>query len=87
MVAYYFILVNMNFFYFECIKIPKNFKVSFNNQKLKISHLFLLLVLGFSEITDNYASGSGFFDFFSEIGVGFVHIGLGKPGADFCHRI
>ena len=29
----------MNFFYFECIKIPQKFKVSFNNQKLKISYL------------------------------------------------
>lgn len=35
----YFILVNMSFFYFECIKIPQNFKVNFNDQKLKVSYL------------------------------------------------
>ena len=67
-------------------KYLKPFRI-FKFSKFKISHLFLLRVPGFSEITDNYASGSGFFDFFSEIGLGFVHIGLGKPGADFCHRV
>ena len=41
--------------------------------KFRIGHLFMLLVTGFVEIGDIFAEGFGFFAFFREIGLGFVH--------------